>query len=100
MVEIFEEFDSFDDFIKQTKISIKFLEGIEGPLVNNKELYKVFLENPITLNDYHELRNPLPLAHETLYSLYSIRLQKLGYIPLYQTLWNEQLQTLSHHPHP
>ncbi|XP_060836369.1 uncharacterized protein LOC132919033 [Rhopalosiphum padi] len=63
---------------------------IEGPLVNNAQLYEIFLDKKITFEDYQELRKPIPLSHETLYSLYSLRLKQLGYIPLEESLWNNE----------
>uniref|UniRef100_A0A2S2NTV9 Uncharacterized protein n=2 Tax=Schizaphis graminum TaxID=13262 RepID=A0A2S2NTV9_SCHGA len=87
--DIFEGFESYNTFMKNTAAIVKYLQAIEGPLVNNAELYEIFLNEKISFEDYLELRQPVPLIHETLYPLYSIRLQKLGYIPLEKSLWNE-----------
>ncbi|XP_026811108.1 uncharacterized protein LOC113552423 [Rhopalosiphum maidis] len=89
LYDIFEGFESYSDFMLYTSTIVKYLKGIEGPLVNNAELYDTFLKNQISFDDYRELHKPIPLLHETLYPLYSMRLQKLGYIPIEESLWNE-----------
>ncbi|XP_050053539.1 uncharacterized protein LOC126549116 isoform X1 [Aphis gossypii] len=68
-----------------------YLYIIEGPLVNNKDLYDLYLANPITIDEYKILRKPIPLYHETMYSIYSLRLQILGYIPLHENIWTEEM---------
>ncbi|KAE9544992.1 hypothetical protein AGLY_000535 [Aphis glycines] len=88
MLEIFAGFDNYNDFVKQSKIRISLV-------LNNKDLYDLYLANPITIDEYKILRKPIPLYHETMYSIYSLRLQILGYIPLHEDIWTEEMQKLT-----
>lgn len=91
---VFKGFDNFEEFSKQIKISLKFLEALEGKLVNNKELYNEYHKNPISETDYKELFTPLPLKHEDFYPLFFMRLKFLGYIPMDEDTWNIQMTKL------
>eukprot|EP00102_Acyrthosiphon_pisum_P020880 XP_016658090.1 PREDICTED: uncharacterized protein LOC100568758 isoform X2 [Acyrthosiphon pisum] len=97
---VLKGFNNFKEFSRQIKISLKYLEGLEGKLVNNKKLYDKFHDNPISEDDFRELSTPLPLKHENFYPLYFMRIKFLGYIPVDNHTWKKQMTELnnSHSP--
>ncbi|XP_022182268.1 uncharacterized protein LOC111042088 [Myzus persicae] len=88
-------FEDFKRFSNQIKASLKFLEYIEGKLINNKEPhYDEYNAHPITIEDYQELRKPIPLLHEDSYELYLMRLKRLKCVPFDEETWSTDMNEL------